>query len=163
VPQVCSVCAHSEAFAINEALVIEKRSNRSIAKQYSFNHNAVQRHRAHIPELLVKASEAMEVADADELLERIQGLYEEAMAVLEAGKDSDDYRLVLSAIDRAGKQLEILAEMRGTLDRRPQVNFILTEEWVRIRTTLVTALEPFPEARVAVASRLLELEEGNGS
>jgi hypothetical protein len=163
VPRPCTVCRHDEHHAVNVALV-HREPYRHIAKRFGVSTAALQRHSSeHIPELLLQAKHATEIADADDLLAKIQDLYQEAMAVLEAGKDGADHRLVLSAIDRAGKQLEILAEMRGALDRRPQVNFILTEEWVRIRTTLVTALEPFPEARVAVASRLLELEEGNGS
>jgi hypothetical protein len=119
VPRECTVCAHPESFAINEDILGlsegRKRSNRVIARQYGLHHDAVQRHKQHIPELLIKASRALEVADADALLEKVEDLYAEAIGVLEAGKGEDDHRLVLSAIDRAGKQLETLAELRGEL------------------------------------------------
>jgi hypothetical protein len=163
VSRPCTICSHPEAFAINEALVLEKKSNRSTAKQYGVDHNAIQRHKQHIPELLLKASRALEVADADALLAGVENLYAEALAVLETGKDSADLRLVLAAIDRAGKQLETLAELRGELNRQPTVNIVLTAEWARIRAAMMDALGPYVEARVAVSRKLLELEGGNGS
>ena len=160
----CSVCAHPEAFAINEDILGlgggRKKSNRTIAKHYGVDHSAVQRHKQHIPELLLKASRAMEVADADALLAKIEDLYAEAIDVLEAGKGAEDHRLVLSAIDRAGKQLETLAELRGELDRRPTVNVALVEHpgYRHLEDVLTNALEPYPAARYAVAGALKELE-----
>jgi hypothetical protein len=158
-PQKCTVCVHPEAFAINEAIV-DGGSNRSIAKQYGVSDASVQRHKAHIPELLLKASRAMEVADADGLLSKIEDLYAEAIEVLEAGKQGDDYRLVLLAIDRAAKQLETLAEMRGELNRAAMVNIALVEHpsYKRLENTIAGALEPYPEVRWAVADALGELE-----
>ena len=159
-PRECTVCAHPESFAINEALVIEKGSNRSIAKHFGVNHNAVQRHRQYIPELLVKASRALEVADADALLAKVEELYGEAIAVLETGKGEGDYRLVLSAIDRAGKQLETLAELRGELNRQPTVNIALIDHpgYQRLEDAIFRALENHHEARYAVAEAVKELE-----
>jgi hypothetical protein len=164
VPRECTVCSHPESFSINEAIVgvgeEGKKSNRTIAKHYGVDHNAVQRHKQHIPELLLKASQALEVADADALLAKIEDLYAEAIEVLEAGKGEQDHRLVLSAKDRAGKQLETLAELRGELDRRPTVNIALVEhpDYKRLEDVLTGALEPYPAARYAVADALKELD-----
>jgi hypothetical protein len=163
VPQVCTVCSHPESFAINEAIVVEKRSNRAIACQFGVGRMAVQRHREHVPELLVKASQAMEIAEADDLLARVEELYEEARRVLEAAKGTEDHRVVLAAIDRAGRQLELLAKLRDELNERPVVNVLVSPQWVAIRTAMMDALEPYTAARVAVAEKLLELEDGNGS
>ncbi len=163
-PRECTVCAHSESFAINEDILGlsegRKKSNRVIARQYDLHHDVVQRHKQHIPELLVKASRALEVADADALLEKVEDLYSEAIAVLEAGKGEADHRLVLSAIDRAGKQLETLAELRGELNRAPTVNIALVEhpDYRRLEDVLTRTLEPYPAARYAVAGALKELE-----
>lgn len=158
--QPCSVCTHPDATLINEALVIEGASNRAITRQYGLSKDAVRRHREHIPQLLVKASQAMEVADADALLDKVEDLYAEAKAVLEAGKGERDHRLVLMAIDRAGKQLETLAEMRGELNRQPHVNVALVHhpDYARLREAIVGALEPHPEARWAVAAALRGIE-----
>jgi hypothetical protein len=161
VPRKCTVCGHDFSHEINVALVQSGSSNRRIAAQYGLSERAIRSHRAeHIPELLLQASRAREVANADDLLAKIEGLYSEAMAVLEAGKGGDDQRLVLLAIDRAGKQLETLAEMRGALSRQPVLNVHLSPEWLELRTVIVGALEPHPDARGAVL-RALE-SAGNG-
>jgi hypothetical protein len=160
-PQVCQVCSHPDVFEINEALVIEKRSNRTIAQQYGVHYSAVQRHREHIPELLVKASMAQEVFEADVIVERLEGLWRESIAVLEAAKaePDGDPRVVLLAIDRAGKQVERLAELRGDISRQPQVNIALVEhpDYKRLEDVLARALEPYPAARYAVADGLADV------
>src|SRR5215211_8445055 len=111
--QICTVCAHELSFEINEALVVSKQSNRTIAQQFGVHYSAVQRHRQHIPELLLKASQSLQVFDADRLLEQIEALRLKAMTVLEEAEAANDHRTMLAAIDRASKQLELLAEMTG--------------------------------------------------
>jgi hypothetical protein len=155
VPRKCTVCGHDESHQINVALVQSGSSNRRIASQYSVSERAIRAHRAeHLPELLLQASRSIDVANADDLLAKIEELYSEAMAVLEAGKDGSDYRLVLSAIDRAGKQLEVLAEMRGELNRQPVMNLLVAPEWVSLRTKLLYALDAYPQARGSVLRAL---------
>jgi hypothetical protein len=157
-PRVCSICSHGEAHAINVALV-HREPYRNIASRHEVSTGALQRHsKDHLPELLVKASEAAKVADANDLLARVEDLWEEAVAVLEAAKGDYDHRVVLAAIDRAGRQLELLARLRGALNERPVVNILISPEWVAIRSAMMEALEPYREARVAVAGRLLKVE-----
>jgi hypothetical protein len=55
----------------------------------------------------------------------------------------------LGAIREARGNLELLAKLLGELDERP-VNVLLSPEWLNLRTVIVTALEPHPEARGAV-------------
>jgi hypothetical protein len=62
--QACSVCTHPDSLDINEALVIEGRSNRAVARQFGLHHDAVRRHRKHIPELLVRAAEDFQSYEA---------------------------------------------------------------------------------------------------
>ena len=71
----CSVCQHAESFRINELLIVEKQSNRTIANQFGLHYSAIQRHREHIPDLLLRGSAAMEVFEADVILDRLQSLW----------------------------------------------------------------------------------------
>jgi hypothetical protein len=158
VSRSCTVCSHGESFAINEALVLEKASNRAITRQFGLHHDAVRRHRQHIPELLVKASEAMEVAQADDLLENVRGLQRRAYAILDTAEETGELRTALAAIREARGSLELLAKLLGELDERPVINITLSEEWTQIRGAMMDVLSPYGEARVAVARRLLELE-----
>ena len=51
--------------------------------------------------------------------------------------------------------IELLAKLTGELDDKPEVNIVLSPQWLTIRGAILEALEPFPEARVAVGARLL--------
>ncbi len=160
-PRPCTVCSHPEAIAINEALVIQKRSNRLIASQYGVGYNAVQRHREHIPQLLVKAIEAIEAAQADELLAKVRDLQARTLAILEATEESREHRTALAAIREARSNLELLAKLLGELDERPVVNLLVSAEWLELRAVIVGALEPHPEARGAVLRAVEEVSNGH--
>jgi hypothetical protein len=73
-PQKCTVCSHENALWINEALVVEGKANRVIARQYDLHHDAVRRHREHIPELLVEGAKHTSAFEVDAILMRIEDL-----------------------------------------------------------------------------------------
>jgi hypothetical protein len=161
-PRTCTVCSHDEHHAINVALV-HRDPYRTISDRYGLSQTALKRHsKEHIPELLVKAKEASEVAEADHLLARVEELWQEAIAVLEAAKDAHDHRVVLSAIDRASRQLELLGRLRGELNEQPVFNIITHPEYVAARTLIVQALEPYQQAKEAVVRALEGGSNGRG-
>ncbi len=124
-PRTCTVCAHPEVFSVNEAVVLEKRSNRVVARQFGLHHDAVRRHREHIPGLLVKALEAEEAAHADDLLGRVEDLHGRTLAILEAAEDAGELRTALAAIKEARGNLELVGRITKELDERPTVNLYL--------------------------------------
>ena len=149
-PRRCSVCDHDEAHAINVGLV-QRSSYRAIADRYGVSESALKRHSAdHLPKLLVEAKQAVEVADADDLLGRVESLQERTLAILEAAEDTGELKTALGAIRECRGNLELLAKLLGQLDERPQVNLFLSPEWLELRTTLVYALDAYPEARESV-------------
>jgi hypothetical protein len=159
VGRTCTVCGHDEAHAVNVALVA-REPYRAISRRSGLSKDALKRHsQEHIPELLVKARHAVESADADDLLERVESLQERTLAILETAEDSGELRTALGAIREARSNLELLAKLLGELDERPQVNLYLSPEWLELRAVIVTALEPHPEARGAVLGAL----EGAGN
>ncbi len=161
-PRRCTVCAHPEREAINKALVAGE-PYRSVANRYdSLSQAAVQRHEVnHIPATLAKAKEAEEVAHADGLLADVRSLQARTLAVLEAAELSHEHRTALAAIREARSNLELLAKLLGELDERPSVavNVLVSAEWLQLRTVLVGALEPHPDARESV----LRAIEGGGN
>ena len=157
-PRSCTVCEHAEREAIDRALVGDA-SNRSVASLYDVSEAAVRRHKAnHLPAKLVMAQAAGEVAQADDLLGQMQNLQRRTLAVLEAAESTNQHRTALSAIREARSNLELLAKLLGELDERPVTNILVSAEWVSVRTAMMEALGPYPQARVAVAGRLSELE-----
>ncbi len=159
-PRSCTICEHPSREAIDEALV-GGASNRSLASLYDVSEAAVRRHKAnHLPAKLVMAQAAEEVAQADDLLDQMQDLQARTLAILEAAESTNQHRTALSAIREARSNLELLAKLLGELDERPVTNILFSAEWVSVRTAMMEALGSYPQARLAVAERLSELEAG---
>ena len=159
-PRRCTVCSHDEAHAINVALV-QGGGNRRIATQYGLSEAAIRRHRAeHIPQLLVKATEATEAAEADALLEDVRDIHRRTLAILRATEAAQEHRTALAAIREARGNLELLAKLLGQLDERPVVNLTVSPEWLELRALIVGALEPHPDARGAVLRAIAGVDNG---
>ena len=158
-PRSCLICSHSDRAAIDRALLTS--SLRDITRRYAIKKDAAARHKAeHLPELLARAYEAEQVAQADDLLREVQALRSKAYRLLMAAEAAGDLRTALLGVREARSCLELLAEMEGRVNRQPQFNLVVMPEWVRVRTALLEALRPFPEARQVAADRLVALGAG---
>jgi hypothetical protein len=73
---------------------------------------------------------------------------------LEATEETHDHRVALAAIREARGNLELIGEVTKELDRTPTLNLHLNPEWMELRTVIVGALEPHPDARGAVLRAL---------
>lgn len=150
----CSVCSHPERGAIDAALVAGG-SFRDIAGQYRISKSALARHKdSHIPSALAQAREAQEVAQADNLLGQVRDLQARALGILARAEKTGNLRVALGAIREARGNLGLLAKLLGELQQEGTVNIILAPEWVELRTVILTALTPYPDARLAVAHAL---------
>lgn len=130
---------------------------RDIAGRFGISKSSLARHKdAHLPAYLAKAQDAEEVAHADDLLGQIEDLRRQAQAIKDKAEKAGDLRTALAGIRELVRIVELLAKLRGELDERDQVNILLLPEWVRVRTRLLCALTPYPEARQAAAQALLE-------
>ncbi len=153
-PRQCSVCAHTSRHAIDTALVAGG-TLRDIARQFGLSKDAVARHQAdHLPTALVAAAGAVETRQALDVLQQLRTINGAALTVLRDARAAGDGELMLKAIDRVHRQVELQAKLLGDLDERPTINVLLSPEWAQLRGQLVAALAPFPEARVAVAAVL---------
>ena len=159
-PRSCTVCAHPKREEMDRALV-EGVSAAEISGRYrTVGERAVRRHRSnHLPAKLVMAEKAAEVAEADNLLDQVGDLQRRALAILDKAEEAGELKTALSAIREARGNLELLAKLLGELDERPVVNLNVSPEWLELRTVIVTALEPHPEAMSAVVGAL----EGAGN
>ncbi len=158
-PRSCTICQHPHREPIDRALVVGTALS-EVAAKYRVSDDAVSRHRTnHLPARLVLAEKAAEVAEADNLLASVRGLQERTLAILEAAEREREHRTALSAIREARSNLELLAKLLGELDDRPQVNVLVSPQWLELRTTIVAALDHHPQARESV----LRAVEGSGS
>jgi hypothetical protein len=134
----------------------------------------VHRHKSeHLPANLVRARGAAERARADDLLKRLflrmqslERLAGKAEDIFKRAEEDEAWDRALNAIrtirsvsGEIRECLVMLAKMRGELDERPVNNILLHPQFVQAQTVLLRALTPYPEARIAAASALAEIEE----
>ncbi len=152
--QKCTVCYHPESFAINEAIIVEGSGVRNISKRFDVSSSAVQRHKKHIPELLLKAQENMDAYDASSILAKIRDLEEETLEQLQGAKDDEDRRYTLAAIREQRGNLELVARVAKLISDAPVVNVLSNPQWLEVRSVVIQALEAHPAARDDVVRAL---------
>lgn len=156
--RTCTICAHPQREAIEQALVAGG-AMRPLAALYRVSPDAIERHAAsHLPQALSKAQDAAEVAHADDLLGQLKDLQGRTLGILTQAEEAKDLRTALQAVGQARSNLELLAKITGELQQEGTVNLVVSPEWVQVRATLISALAPFPDAAVAVADSLAALE-----
>ena len=110
-PPTCTVCAHERRQEIERAL-LGSEPLRSIAGRFRVTRQSLARHRDnHMPAALVKAREAEEIADADNLLAQVQRLHERTLAILHTAEQRGEKRVALAAIREARANLELVAKL----------------------------------------------------
>lgn len=156
-PRKCTVCKHSRRSDIDRAL-LSGEPYRSIAKQYGTSVTSLHRHKAdHIPAALTQAQEAVEVTRAGDLLARVEGLLNTTEEILANNLDRESpqsQQVALGAIREARGCIELLAKVRGQLQEGTKINVTLNPQWVQIRTSILRALAPHPEALAALREAL---------
>ena len=161
-PRTCTVCAHDEHHAINVDL-LDRLPYRRIATRYGLSEAAVRRHSGeHIPELLLKAYEAIERDDAEDLAGELRKVKADVHRLKEKAEEEGDLRTALLGCDKALKALELQAKVEQLIQTAPAVNILVAPEWVALRTKLLYALDAYPEARGAVLRALEGAGDGRG-
>jgi hypothetical protein len=157
-PRACSICGHEHRDAMEDAFIVGQ-AKRRIASQHGVSERAVRYHmREHLPALLALARDAERAARADTLLDRMEALQSQTLAILDA---PEDQRTALAAIAQARRNLELIGEVTRELDRAGTINLELTVEWQEVKAVLVNALASYPEAQQAVFNALEEAPDGN--
>src|ERR671920_1739146 len=142
-PRACTICSHEHRDAMEDAF-IAGQAKRRIASQYGVSERAVRYNmREPLPALLALARDAERAARADTLLDRMEELQSQTLAILDA---PEDQRTALAAIAQARRNLELIGEVTRELDRGT-INLELTVEWQEVRAVLVNTLSSYPEAQ----------------
>ena len=161
----CTVCDHPQREEIDMQLVCGE-SYRKIADQFSLSFGSIARHKeSHIPDALVKAQDAGEAAQADDLLSQVKALQSEAQSILGEARAAGDLRTALRGIGQALSCLELLSKIEGRLQDQQsvQVNVNMdiyhSPEWLRVGRMLAEVLRDYPDLRAEVAARLGDMAE----
>jgi hypothetical protein len=168
--RTCTICTHPQRAEIDQALATGPQI-RAISALFRVSEDALARHKAaHLPVLVSKSAMQEEIKAANDIVgsaidvvKQLKTINNATLHILREAKEMGAYVLQLQAIDRVYRQIELQAKLLGELDRQPNVNILINPQWLEIRTMLMDALQPFPSARMAVAGKLVELENGRAS
>ena len=151
----CSVCKHPKRFEIDRLLLSGEGTNRSIAKDYGLDHNAVQRHRSkHIAPALAKAKEHREIVEATSVLGDVSMIRSRLLALLDIAESEGNVKDTCTVIKELRATVELLARVNGEIENKVEVNVFSSNTWIDIRSDVINALRPFPEAKNAVVTVL---------
>ena len=152
--KACNFQGHEEH---DKALLTGKLSDSEYARLVGCSPPSIGRHRAHISATLLKAAYIEAVANGDSLLTQLQEARTRALSLLDKAEDAQDTKVYgppVGYLREIREQLKFIAELEGRIAAQPQVNIMVSAEWVEVRTQILVALDPYPEARQAVANAL---------
>jgi len=120
-----------------------------------------------LPEILSKSQELKALADeiatadihkGDTYLQLVIGLQKKALAALELQDAKEDPKSWAMVSREARGYLELLGKALDRIRDQPPINLTIinSPEWVELRTVIIHALEPYPEAREAVVHAIRE-------
>lgn len=102
----------------------------------------------------MQSQEAAEVAESDTLVREIRALKQDADRIRESAERAGDLRTALAGVRELARLIELQAEMLGELNRQTVVNILVNPQWITLRGAVLRALDPYPDARLAVAEAL---------
>ena len=127
-PRRCSVCRHPDLRVIDHELVAGL-PHRGIASRHGLTRSAVFRHRReHLPPALLRASEAAEIAAADNLMDELQAMLTRGRAYECASVSRGDMRSAIAALREQRALIELLSKLMPD-GLRPDVDVVYTTEW----------------------------------
>ena len=151
--RTCTVCSHPEKEEIDR-LLVRGDSIAGIARDFAVSEDALKRHfYNHVPKTLAASPSAKEITDADKLLSEIEEVKNRALRLLDKAENAQDTRVYgppSQYLKEFREYVRLMAELSGKLAAQPQITIINNPQWVELRTLIITALEPYPEAREAV-------------
>ncbi len=157
----CKTCQHEDADMI-DTLLSAGMSTYEVAEKYGLTNSAVERHRRN--HLDQRTSAKLPVpSDAEHWEGQLKALYDTAVEFLRDAKVAGPSRLSLACIKEARATIELIAKLLGFIGdggTKIAVGIQIKSggiEGNELRQALFRALDPFPEARAAVARELLAI------
>lgn len=152
----CSICTHPNKEDLDR-LILAGEPTRSIAAQRTgITHTTLRRHKRHLEQSLVHA-DLRNLPEGGDLLDDAQFLQQQAIEVLEECKKAGAWKVAITAIGVAQRNIELQAKLLGLLQEQQLTNVLLSADWLEVRTAIIGALTAYPEARDEVAKAIAGL------
>jgi hypothetical protein len=165
----CLVCSHREAANINLALA-RGVSVTALSRRYKVSTDSLYRHsNNHLPpQLRAKLIagpdldidlDKLKEGESQSLLANLVALRHRLFAALDAAEEFNDAGMLTRVSSQLHANLELTGKLLGDLGiGSTTVNVLVMPQYVELRVALVQALSAFPEAKLAVAQVLHQLE-----
>ena len=171
-PSKCTICRHDKRHQIELGLVYRVPAS-VLARRFNVGEDSLHRHRQnHLsPQVMAAILAAQKPTDID--LEALQASESEGLLAQlvtqrarlqthsEMATDLGDVRSAVACERAITSNLELVGKLLGQLVQRHEVrstNLLVSPDYLQLRSVLVSALAPFPEAARAVAAVLHQLE-----
>ncbi len=149
----CSICSHPRVEEINR-LIGENEKLADIARKLAVSQDALERHSSKcIIKALISTPNTKDVITGDNLLLQLHAVREKTLSLLDKAEQAANTRVYgapVAYLREMREQVKLLAELEGRISSQPQVTIINNPEWIELRTVIIQALDPFPEAKGAV-------------
>jgi DNA-binding transcriptional ArsR family regulator len=162
VSRVCTICSHPARENIDSAIV-HRVPYRDISRRFGVSDKALSRHlHEHLAEYVRQALSKYGEQKGIKVLDKLGNIVERLEAFLDKAEDTEDGLGFRATAAELRKQLELIAKLQGELQQEGTTNITLNPEYLELRSAILVALEPHPDAAESVSRAMLELENGKG-
>ncbi len=149
-------------------------SVRAIARKYDVHEVALYKHRKKLPAQLKAAFigrllkpgvdlEKLKTEESEGLLQSLAQQRARLLITQDTEMEAGNAQAVATLANAIHRNLELVGRYLGELQQHhvhTTISVLVTKEYMELRTALLRALGPFPDARRCVAETLHRLEEG---
>ena len=182
--RLCTVCKHPDREMIDKELVTGSSARAAAAKHGLDGDAVLRHRKNHVGPLVAKAraareraalrrgaqlmaeqdkqeraeiwqrgeQERAEIRQGDRLMTEMYNLLKKANAILDAQEGKPE--IELKAIHQVRETVRTIAELEGRLHANPVINFVGSPQWTTLRTAIISSLDPYPEAKLAMVKCL---------
>lgn len=154
-PRNCSICAREDVEQINRDICAGVPFER-LHEKYSASVGALHRHKTHLMSQIM-AAQPVDISDPSSVMRRVQELEQRADGLYKAAVKKGDLLNTGRALKELREITALYARLTGELNTQQQVihqHLHVTPEWAVLRSTMLQALAPYPEARAALITAL---------
>ncbi len=164
--RVCTICSSSRRDRVDSELA-GGESPAVVGRRYRLSPDALRRHKTnHLSPALVKVAVERYGAETarnafDSVVDRVESLVVRLEGLLSLAEEKKALTGGSNVAREIRQSLELIARLRGELDDRPSVttvNVLATAEFAAAVTAILSATERYPEARIAIADALDEID-----
>ena len=166
----CLVCSHREAQNIDLALA-RGVSVTALSRRYKVSTDSLYRHSSNHLSPVLRAKliagpdldidlDRLKETESQSLLANLVALRHRLFAALDAAEEYQDAGMLTRVASQLHQNLELTGKLLGDLGvgGTTNVNVLVMPQYIELRLALVGALSAYPEAKMAVAQALHQLE-----